>query len=279
MKKEVGDLTTQLELATTQLKKAQANAKSEQNLREAITTYASVIVHDQNTPLSVISMAHSFFKETLPKVVNVCLTAKMNKLKGTNRISHDQLDNLVSWNNMIGESHTKMQNIIDNSLHNIQTAIAIHNGKTVDNDLVECDLVNDNLSNSILEVLFLGVAPEIVHLDLQYKFKYLGNKILMDQVISTLIQNALSQIKQSGNGEIYITTEELPNNNILRIMDTADVVESAIVNHMFDSQSAIKPDGTCLAFCKTTMQRFGGDITVNSKDGEYMEFVLSFPKL
>ena len=54
-----------------------------------------------------------------------------------------------------------------------------------------------------------------------------------------------------------------------------------VLKSLFQSFHSHSKSGTGLglAFCKMTMESYGGNITCNSKEGEYTEFVLSFPKL
>lgn len=175
-----------------------------------------------------------------------------------------------------------MDNIINNSLKNIKNIMQLHNGKASNTELTQYDLVNDNLSPEALKLILVNAPSEIIHLDCQYKFKYLGNKISMDQVITNLIQNAIYQIRQNGSGEIFISTEEGDTGNILRIMYTAGGADALVVDNMFKQYFTTKGkngNGVGLAFCKTVMQSFGGYITANSKYGEYIEFVLMFPKI
>jgi signal transduction histidine kinase len=94
-------------------------------------------------------------------------------------------------------------------------------------------------------------------------------------------QTTLHQIKQNQHGGIFISQENGEKFNILLIKDTAGGISSKLLGHIFDGYHTTKEEGTGigLAFCKHTMKSFGGDITCNSVEGYFTEFVLSFPKI
>jgi len=113
----------------TQLKR-NVNLRSPHVLCEALTTYADVIAHDQRSPICSINLANSFYENMIPKLIDICLDAKSHHLKTANSITIQELNDLEEWNEVIKESTTKMNNIIDNSLKNIKKAINIHQGNS-----------------------------------------------------------------------------------------------------------------------------------------------------
>lgn len=257
------------------------NLKSPHILCEALTTYADVIAHDQRSPICSINLANSFYENMIPKLIDICLDAKANHLKTANYISNQELNELEEWSEVIKESTTKMNNIIENSLKNIKTIVSMYNDDAIEPKLEEGDIVSDNLSPQKLRLVLFKIDPNLFHLDLKHQFKYLGSKISVDQVIANLIQNALYQIKQNKRGEIFISTEDGGIFNILKVKDTAGGAEPEVVKNMFKQHFTTKAtgNGVGLDFCQKIMRLFGGDITAESKHGEYMEFTLKFPKI
>ena len=71
-------------------------------------------------------------------------------------------------------------------------------------------------------------------------------------------------------------------NNEIHFKDTGTGISSQILPHIFDSffttESSIGT-GVGLAFSKMVMHSHHGEIDCLSKEGEYTEFILSFPKL
>ena len=68
--------------------------------------------------------------------------------------------------------------------------------------------------------------------------------------------------------------------NIFKIKNTAGGLPNHEIENLFEAfkTNTTSETGVGLAFCKLTMQRFGGDITCHGVEGEYLEFDLRFPK-
>ncbi|MFN7096041.1 MAG: ATP-binding protein [Gammaproteobacteria bacterium] len=128
---------------------------------------------------------------------------------------------------------------------------------------------------------FAAGEKELVHFDSSQNFSFLGHHVLFYRILFNLMNNALQQITKNKRGEIFISTEEDEQYNILRFRDTAGGAAPEIVKHLFEGFKTTKKDGNGvgLAFCKITMHSFKGDITCHSVEGDYIEFVLSFPKI
>ena len=135
---------------------------------------------------------------------------------------------------------------------------------------------------------FTKNEQDLVKTAFNIRFKYLGDKILTGHVLSNLMKNALHAIAQTDKEDATITieTKEDPSGkfNLLIFRDTATGIPADFVEKIFD-QFETKKDvhggtGLGLAFCKAVMKdNYGGDITCTSKEGEFTEFVLKFPKL
>ena len=87
-------------------------------------------------------------------------------------------------------------------------------------------------------------------------------------------------INANRRGEIYIATQETKETGIITFKDTAKGASPEVVEHMFDDYFSKRngSTGLGLSFCKAVMKSFNGKITVNSVEGEYIEFMLIFPK-
>ncbi|MFN7096047.1 MAG: ATP-binding protein [Gammaproteobacteria bacterium] len=105
--------------------------------------------------------------------------------------------------------------------------------------------------------------------------------VLLYRIFLNLLNNSLEQIAKNGHGEIFISSEADDKYNYLHFRDTAGGAPAYLVAHLFDGFNTTKEKGTGvgLAFCKLTMKSFDGDIICHSIEGDYMEFVLSFPIL
>ena len=103
-----------------------------------------------------------------------------------------------------------------------------------------------------------------------------------------LLKNSLHAIASSEKGEIFITIEpydtarnDLQKNKYKRLVfkDTAAGIASDKIGHIFDRFYTDKIHGTGigLAFCRSALYAFGGEISCDSKLAEHVTFSISFP--
>lgn len=145
-----------------------------------------------------------------------------------------------------------------------------------------------NIEETLEQYPFKSGERELITVETGKDFEYEGNPVLTNHILYNLIKNALRAIKnaEKGNITIYLKTEckKLGTNtkyNKLIFKDTATGISKEFLLKMFklfESQmTAQGGTGVGLAFCKNIMTSYGGDITCDSVEGEYTEFVLSFP--
>jgi two-component system CAI-1 autoinducer sensor kinase/phosphatase CqsS len=102
--------------------------------------------------------------------------------------------------------------------------------------------------------------------------------------VFNLLKNALRHIAKAGKGEIFIRLEARPEGGRLVFKDTGPGIPPQVLPHIFTrfySWSFGHDDGSGagigLAYCRSAMQAFGGNIVCRSTLGEFSEFVLTFP--
>ncbi len=110
-------------------------------------------------------------------------------------------------------------------------------------------------------------------------FIFMGSKLLMQHVLFNLLKNALYAISVSLRGDISIRAETGAQWHYLYVMDTAKGMSTKQLSRLFEHfyTTTFMGTGIGLSFCKLVMNRFGGDIRCESKEGEYTQFILSFP--
>lgn len=88
-------------------------------------------------------------------------------------------------------------------------------------------------------------------------------------------------IQKARKGEIYIWLEQKQNYNFAYFKDTSAGICKKSLPFLFDEFFSMTENGTGvgLTFCKLVMRELGGNITVDSVEGEYTTFIMSFPKL
>ena len=124
--------------------------------------------------------------------------------------------------------------------------------------------------------------------NLESRFKYLGDSRLTKHIFLNLVKNSLHAVKEAEKGELIFELQKTGSTkdkfNYLIFRDTASGIPEKFVGKIFDKYATKKAIGgngmgLGLSFCKMVMEIYGGDITCKSKEGEYTEFMLSFPKL
>jgi len=129
------------------------------------------------------------------------------------------------------------------------------------------------------EYPYLENEKALIHWDTSHLFTFMGNPLLFYRIMFNLIKNSLYQIREKGHGEIFIRAEQTETHNVLYFKDTAGGVTQDIIDNIFNSYQTTKAEGTGvgLAFCKLTMQSFGGEMSCHLADGDCIEFWLEFP--
>ena len=102
-------------------------------------------------------------------------------------------------------------------------------------------------------------------------------------MLFNLLKNAIYYVKAANKGNmkgvIQIWLESDGKYNVLHFKDVGKGMPEATLHHVFDPFFT-KTDhgaGIGLTFCKSVMESYGGKIGCASKEGEFTEFVLSFP--
>ena len=95
------------------------------------------------------------------------------------------------------------------------------------------------------------------------------------------MKNSLYYIKVAGKGEIYIWSEKEQSCNKLYFKDTGKGMTKEMVKQVFDDFFSKTDYGTGigLSFCKKVIKDMNGKIECSAVEGEYVQFVLTFPKL
>lgn len=120
----------------------------------------------------------------------------------------------------------------------------------------------------------------LIHVKVEEDFQFQGKNLLMVHVFFNLIKNALYAIQSVGKGCIKLWVEEDADNHIIYFEDTAKGIPEEMLPKLFTRffTTSLHGTGLGLAFCKMTMNVFGGDISCESVEGEYARFKLVFPR-
>ena len=274
---EERELKALAELAASETKRKMA----EEEVKRAVMVLAGSIAHDLRTPLFCLPSDNHMLENCLPILLKYYHAAKeagleigIEPTRNVVKWIEEQLPNLPHNNEQIIAG---MHTFIDDNLKAIKVSTS---GGLLKEDLVECKSYKE-IDNALKSYPFKEGEKELIQYDRTYYFNFMGNPILFMRIIFNLLNNSFYQINKNGKGEIFISSEEQPKFNIIRFKDTGGGASSEIAGHIFEGYKTTKEQGTGvgLAFCNLTMRSFGGDMTCHSVDGDYIEFVLTFPKI
>lgn len=264
-------------ISTVEVVKAKAKAKAEEELRQAIMVYNASIVHDLRNPILSTRMIAENLLTIIPLLLRLYEDAKAKGLESAISLKPKHIQFLENVGDTLRNVANKMTDFIDVTLKTLKKALT---GDATRNDLIICSM-DECINQIMLGHQFKEGEEKKIHWQREYDFKFLGNPVLMLRILTNLILNSLYQINENNKGEIYISAENHSDKNILRVRDTAGGAPPHVMQNLFAGYQTTKKEGTGvgLAFCKMMMNFFGGDITCHTVYGDYMEFVLIFPKV
>lgn len=245
--------------------------KKEKETAEKVTKFSNLVAgsvaHEVCTPLGGISSQIDLLNMIIPSI---------NMPTDKEKICKDVIK--------------EIRQIINSSVHVIRDMLlkvrSFATGQVHHGDFVLTSITTD-VEESLTSYPFAEEEKELIKLkgfdNFTNRFKYLGDAFLTQHVLSNLLRNALYAIRIEGKGDITIEIKTGSKFNELIFRDTASGIPADFVAKIFDQYETKKDThggtGLGLAFCKMVMQSYGGDITCNSKEGAFSEFVLSFPKI
>jgi signal transduction histidine kinase len=251
-------------------------SRNRENLRlkekvNSITTLSASIAHELRTPLASINNGASGVKEYLPSLINAYNAAKDANIL-VEPIPPLQLNDL---NNLLEDviAEAKFSNTVVDML-----LIKVRQPDIAQKDFMLCsmkEIINETLRRYPFDIDELALV--IWDNDADFTFK--GNELFMTHIFFNLLKNALYHIKAARKGNVHIWLELGDKMNKLYFKDTGTGIPAKYMPHLFTQffTKSHRGTGLGLTFCKLVMESFGGSIICRSIEGEYTEFVLSFP--
>ncbi len=233
---------------------------------------AGMIAHELRTPLLGIKSGAQALTAYMPMLFDAYNLAKEQGLISSS-VREARIRQLEGVSERISSEIAYATTIID--------MLLIKSGR--ENYLQHCTLepcsMAECLHDAIARYPFqTAKARELVAW--QGDFQFFGSKLLMQHVLFNLLKNALYMIATTQRGIITIWTNQCDKFNYLYVRDTAKGMSNAQLLRLFDHfyTTTFMGTGIGLSFCKLVMDRFGGEIRCEAKEGEYTKFILSFPK-
>lgn len=265
------DITADKEAEGLRLK-----AIAAQKSTETIRLIGMSIAHELRTPLRAISSAARGTLNKLPTLLAVFKKAKEKGIEVPKEYPRLYPRDIKLLERML----TNIELEADAAFSVIDMLLIKGNLSKINKDkFTECS-ISKCIMNALNRYPFKPDEENLIeHKDGDFIFH--GNVLLVTHVLFNLIKNALYFIKKAGKGSIQIWIENGFENNILHFKDTGTGIPSDNLPHIFDQFFSTESNGTGigLAFCKLVMQNMGGKIECFSTEGEFTEFILTFPKV
>ena len=239
-----------------------SNQEDDKKIVHALRILSNGIAHDMRTPISAININIENLQHELNKFPPNALVSKfISNMRFALSSCSKFIDMLTTKLHLILKEQNQYYKFTQNSIkHDINEALQEYN--------------------------FFGAERTYVQWDDQANqdFVYMGNSLLTKHVIFNLLKNSLKAFKEadqdSASDKIFINLAYDQGFNCIIFKDTATGIDSNVFDNLFDKFNGSKDSaGLGLAFCKMVMHSYGGDITCNSRFGNYTEFTLKFPVL
>lgn len=261
-----------ISLDVTDLKALEAvKAKQEASKKttHAIEMLAGSIAHELRTPLAIINLNLDLLLSNRP---DLFINSKeyQEKIEFFTKAADNIKFSVASATHVIDMILTKLKSIIQNSANQQSPFEAYSIKNCIDEALALYPFINDEASL----VEWNNKSSE--------DFTFRGNSMLTKHIFFNLLKNSLYSIKEADKGKISITTKLGDDFNQVIFKDTGKGMSKELFAKLFQPFEGNKNNdgsGLGLAFSRIVIESFGGKISCNSKENEFTEFVLSFPKV
>ena len=254
----------------TEIRKSQADLEKTKHQLKGAQLISASIAHEIRTPLATIKASTTFVEYLIETMLN---EIKEYEIKTPN-INEKNLSKLKESINMINEKTDQSNAVINMLLTKLQ---GFEFGVSNFDNFLAVDCIEDALKEYTAPI---DIADKIKFTK-NNNFEILGNQRMVKHVIMNLLKNSVYFIQKSNKGEIIIWLENKLKENEIHFKDTAFGINEAVLTQIFKpffTTETSTGTGVGLAFSKMVMESHQGNITCLSKEGEYTEFILSFPK-
>jgi two-component system, NtrC family, sensor kinase len=275
--KELEEKNTQLEQAMTDLKKSQQQLIQSEKLA-SLGQLTAGIAHEIQNPLNFVNNFSHFSNDLIKEIKEAKTDEERNEIMGELEVNLEKIhhhgkraDSIVK--NMLEHSRKssgEKQPVDLNALCNEYFNLAFH-GMRANNAEFNCT-IEKNLAPDLPKA---NVIPQDI-----------------SRVLINLFNNAFYSVKEkslkaAANSEntyapcVCLATQSLNNSITISIKDNGTGIPEAIKEKIFLPFFTTKPTGQGtglgLSLSYDIVKAHGGDITVNSKEGEGAEFVVTLP--
>lgn len=231
-----------------------------------LTAFGASIAHEMRNSIAISIGASRIALRILDE--NVEKSQNKNEIA----IQANDLEEIQQTMHLLQNSSFRTSMVIDIILKNI------HNQQIETDKFINLSIF-DIISTAVNEFGYKEGEKEKIKIDRIENFTFHGDKDLMVFILFNLFSNAFTY-NTLNKSEIHIWTETHEKNNTLHVRDNGPGVPKEKLTVIFDRFISIGNKGGTglgLTFCKRVMLNFKGDITCESEEGKYTEFIIKFP--
>ncbi len=253
LEKEVEQKTKKLNQAMNDLKTTQAELIQSAKLA-SLGTLSAGIAHEINNSLNFVNGALRPLEKEISKHDSIVENPKIIKLIHTMKEGLKLTFGIIkSLRNYTGLNQAKLNDV------NIRKIVT-----------------------GVLAILKSRLSTEIeIHLDIEENLTVYGSVVGLNQVFMNLINNSIDAMK--GQGSLTIKSFSLSENEAeIKIQDSGQGIPKEIADRIFEpfftTKDVGKGTGLGMHIVKMEMDRHGGSINIESKEGFGTTFTLILPK-
>lgn len=240
---------------------------------QVMQSLSANIAHEMRTPLSGIRASVSGCEEYFPTMLRAYELCSRKDPAAFPPMREDYVARLMATPKRVQLMIDQANNVIDMLLMNLRE-------NALDRKLLHPIDAAALVHQAVDRYPFKTGERDKLVLQLEQNFSFLGVESLCIYILFNLLKNAYYSIQSAQKGDIHITLQHGGHENRLVFRDTGLGIDEKIVGRVFDGFFTTKHDGTGagLAFCKRTVESFGGQIECRSRLGEYAEFIITLPQ-
>lgn len=239
--------------------------------RGTMLALASQIAHELRTPLASVRAAMYGLEDCMPELVQAY---RRDAARGgrSATIAAAHLRTLEQTPAEVTKVVSQANNLINLLLMNAREEGSGEGGYGVFS-MLRC------IREAVARYPFKDGERELVRLEGK-DFAVRGADVLFTYVIYNLLKNALSALK--GGGEIVVRLQPGAPFNRVWFRDTGSGIAADILPYIFEEFysgcESGRGTGMGLSFCRRVVTGFGGAIECRSREREYTEFEMRFPR-
>lgn len=258
----------------TEKNKIEKDYQKTRHQLKGMTITGAAVAHELRTPLASIKSSSRGIEKMLLPLIQSYRQARASGME-VPHLADSKLDLLEEVTRNLSKKVDQSNMVIDILLVNMSI------NETQKNNLKQCSAFAC-VEKALKQYVFLAGQKSKVHWVQTHDFSFMGEEILLVHIFFNLLKNALYFISKAGKGEIFISFESKENVHLIYFKDTAYGIKKEYQDNIFEqfyTAETAKGTGIGLAFCKSVMNLFKGDISCTSQFGEYTQFTMVFPKM